>query len=205
MVRLSAQTVQNVVTYTAVIGVKKPGSGAPPRHDGEPSDRHRRARRTCCVFPTRPFASDLPSPWRRARRRAKLRPGGASAARMRRPSRNEGTSGRIYRLEPDGEPQPVRCPARRDRRQLTRKSSAAMLQEGAAIIVGKLRAPMAATDAGDRLRARAARAPPRCSEDRAVALIETRDLKRVYDLDAGRVVALDRCRPRHRARAISSP
>ncbi len=62
------------------------------------------------------------------------------------------------------------------------------LEAGAAIIVGGGPRQQHGADAGDR----AGRAPARSAPVLTMALIETRDLTRIYELDAGRVVALDR-------------
>jgi HlyD family secretion protein len=61
MVRLGSQTVQNVVTYTAVIGVENRDQRC-SRHDREPPDRHRRAPGRAARAERR---APLPSPGRR--------------------------------------------------------------------------------------------------------------------------------------------
>jgi HlyD family secretion protein len=69
IVRLGAQTVQNVVTYTAIIGVDNDDDGAAAGHDREPPDRHRRAPERVARARTRPCASARPRAWRSRRRR----------------------------------------------------------------------------------------------------------------------------------------
>ena len=142
MVRLCAQTVQNVVTYTAVIGVEKPGSGAPPRHDGKPSDRHRRARGRA-AHPQR--GASLPTCRRHGVERdaersfaqaAPAQPG--CAGRPERGHERTHLPGRAGRQSAGRA-----CAARRDGRQPTRKSSAAMCRK-ARPSSSALRAPMAA-------------------------------------------------------------
>ena len=187
---------------------REPGSGAPARHDREPSDRHRRAPRTCCASPTRRFASDLPaSPSATSEPTPAATAVGRSAAPDAEPAIAPGADAgterhradaRVYRGSGRSGESAGRCAVRLGvdpdgslhGRSLRRRSAG----RRAPIIVGDApRADVAATDAGTSPSGeRAARAAPRaCSEDRAVALIETRDLTRVYDLDAGRVVALD--------------
>ena len=56
-IRNAPQTVQNVVTYDAVIDVDNPGPEAQARHDGQRHLRLGRTAGTCCAWATRPCGS----------------------------------------------------------------------------------------------------------------------------------------------------
>jgi len=145
MVRLAAQTVQNVVTYTAVIGVRNldqallPGMTAnlqvvtDEREDvlriPNAALRFRPAAAVASSEP-RSVVQDGQSPRRRARSRdAEAQP-------------DEGTRGRIYRVGPNGNPQsvPVRLGATDGTyTEIVRGD----VQEGVAIIIGAQRSDTA--------------------------------------------------------------
>lgn len=146
MVRLSAQTVQNVVTYTAVIGVRNEDQALLPgmtanlqivtdeREDvlrvPNAALRFRPAAGVASSEP-RAVAQDGQSPRRRVRNRdAELQA-------------DEGSSGRIYRVGQDGNPQVVHV-----RLGATDGAYTEILrgdvQEGAAIVIGAQRSDAAA-------------------------------------------------------------
>jgi HlyD family secretion protein len=106
MVRLGAQTVQNVVTYTAVIGVGNkdlallPGMTANLQIVTDERDDVLRIPNAALRFrPTRPVASAAPAPDQGSGRRMR----DASA----RQTADEGTGSRVYRVGSDGAPQAV--------------------------------------------------------------------------------------------------
>ena len=145
MVRLSAQTVQNVVTYTAVIGVKNEDQALLPgmtanlqiitdeREDvlrvPNAALRFRPAADVVSGEP-RAVAQDGQSPRSRARNRNADMPAG------------EGTRGRIYRVGQDGNPQmvPVRLGATDGAYTEILRGD---VQEGAAVIIGVQRSDAA--------------------------------------------------------------
>jgi HlyD family secretion protein len=145
MVRLSAQTVQNVVTYTAVIGVRNQDQALLPGMTAnlqiitdEREDVLRipnaalrfRPSVTSASSDARGSAQGDQSPRRRERRQDVKQ------------EQDEGGSGRIYRVGPDGNPQPVHV-----RLGVTDGAYTEILrgdlQEGAAIITGAQRADAA--------------------------------------------------------------
>ena len=161
MVRLSAQTVQNVVTYTAVIGVRNedqallPGMTANLTIVTDERENVRRIPNAALRFrPAVTIASsetgreDQAEATPRRRARGQDVPAGM----------NEGTRGRIYRVGPDGNPQAVPV-----RLGVTDGTYTELLrgdvQEGAAIIVGAPRSD-AGEDAGANSGTRRPR-PPR--------------------------------------------
>jgi HlyD family secretion protein len=104
MVRLGAQTVQNVVTYTAVIGVGNkdlallPGMTANLQIVTDERDDVLRIPNAALRFrPARPVALAVPDPGSGRRTRD---------ANARQPA-EEGTGSRVYRVGPDGAPQAV--------------------------------------------------------------------------------------------------
>jgi len=142
MVRLSAQTVQNVVTYTAVIGVRNEDQALLPGMTAnlqivtdEREDVLRIPNAALRFRPTMSVASSEPASEARndASPRRRMRNQEAQAGA------NEGTVGRIYLLGPDGNPQAVSV-----RLGVTDGTYTEILrgnvQEGAAIIVGAPRA-----------------------------------------------------------------
>nr|WP_246389250.1 efflux RND transporter periplasmic adaptor subunit [Microvirga mediterraneensis] len=157
MVRLSAQTVQNVVTYTAVIGVENQDQALLPGMTANlqivTDEREDVLRVPNAALRYRPPVSVASS-------------GGAQDGQPRRRERaqdaqmqpDEGMSGRIYRVGQDGAPQAVHV-----RLGATDGSYTEILrgdvQEGAAVIVGAQRAG-ASDDAGASPTGRRAR-PPR--------------------------------------------
>ena len=160
MVRLSAQTVQNVVTYTAVIGVRNPDQALLPGMTAnlqivtdEREDVLRvpnaalRYRPPVAVASSGPASTAQDGP---SRRRGRSRDAEMQA--------DEGTSGRIYRVGQDGNPQVVHV-----RLGATDGAYTEILrgdvQEAAAIIVGAQRTG-AADDAGASSTGRRPR-PPR--------------------------------------------
>lgn len=145
MVRLSAQTVQNVVTYTAVIGVRNQDQALLPGMTAnlqivtdEREDVLRipnaalrfRPAVAAAATETRSVAQDRQPPRRRAR-------GPEAEAQP-----EEGTRGRIYRVGQDGQPQAV--PVRLGVTDGTyTEIIRGDVQEGAAIIIGAQRADAA--------------------------------------------------------------
>jgi HlyD family secretion protein len=161
MVRLSAQTVQNVVTYTAVIGVKNQDQALLPGMTANlqivtderedvlriPNAALRFRPAVAAVSPEpRSVAQNDQPPRRRARSRdAEGQP-------------DEGTRGRIYRIGQDGSLQAVNVrlgPTDGTYTEIVRGD----VQEGAAIIIGAQRAD-AAEDANGSTPSRRPR-PPR--------------------------------------------
>ncbi|MEE1609967.1 efflux RND transporter periplasmic adaptor subunit [Microvirga sp. CF3016] len=161
MVRLSAQTVQNVVTYTAVIGVKNQDQALLPGMTANlhivtderedvlriPNAALRFRPAVAAVSPEpRSVAQNDQPPRRRARSRdAEGQP-------------DEGARGRIYRVGQDGSPQAVNVrlgPTDGAYTEIVRGD----VQEGAAIIIGAQRAD-AAEDANGSTPSRRPR-PPR--------------------------------------------
>lgn len=145
MVRLSAQTVQNVVTYTAVISVRNPDQALLPGMTAnlqiitdEREDVLRipnaalRFRPTATMAPSEPRSTTQDGQPPRRRVRSEQAPQG----------QDEGTSGRVYRLGLDGNPQAVPV-----RLGVTDGAYTEILRgdlpEGAAIIVGAQRADAA--------------------------------------------------------------
>ena len=130
LVRLSAQTVQNVVTYTAVIGVKNhdlallPGMTANLQIITDERTNVLRLPNAALRF--------RPSVWRPGSTEGRVQD---SAENKRPNNEGEGTEAQIYRLGPDGQPQPLRV-----RLGITDGSFTELLsgdlQEGAAIIAG---------------------------------------------------------------------
>jgi HlyD family secretion protein len=156
MVRLAAQTVQNVVTYTAVIGVRNldqallPGMTAnlqivtDEREDVlRISNAALRFRPTVASSETRTVAQNGQPPRRRAR---------SQDAEMQ---SDEGTSGRIYRVGPDGNPQVVHVRLGATDGTYT-EIVRGDVQEGAAIIIGAQR-----SDAAEETNGSAANRRPR--------------------------------------------
>ncbi|MGO4525894.1 efflux RND transporter periplasmic adaptor subunit [Microvirga sp. 2MCAF35] len=156
MVRLAAQTVQNVVTYTAVIGVKNLDQALLPGMTANlqivTDEREDVLRVPNAALRYRPPVSVAPSVAQDAPPR---RRGRAQDAEMQ---ADEGTSGRIYRVGQDGNPQAVHV-----RLGATDGSYTEILRgdlrEGAAIIIGAQRAG-AGDDAGASATGRRPR-PPR--------------------------------------------
>jgi HlyD family secretion protein len=143
MVRLGAETVQNVVTYTAVIGVGNQDQALLPGMTAnlqiitdEREDALRIPNAALRFRPAVDLVSTAPSgtaqEGSRARRQARGRGTG--------PSATGGAEARVYRLSPDGDPQPVPV-----RLGITDGSYTEILQgdlqEEAAIIVGSSRGP----------------------------------------------------------------
>ncbi len=158
MVRLAAQTVQNVVTYTAVIGVRNLDQALLPGMTAnlqivtdEREDVLRipnaalRFRPTVAVASseTRTVAQNGQPPRRRAR---------SQDAEMQ---SDEGTSGRIYRVGPDGNPQVVHVRLGATDGTYT-EIVRGDVQEGAAIIIGAQR-----SDAAEETNGSAANRRPR--------------------------------------------
>jgi HlyD family secretion protein len=148
MVRLSAQTVQNVVTYTAVIGVRNRDQALLPGMTANlqivTDEREDVLRIPNAALRFRPAVSTVA-----AEPRAGASNGQAPRRRPRQQEEqagtDEGSFGRIYRLGPDGNPQPV--PVRLGATdgaytEILRGD----LQEGTAIVVGASR-PGAADEA----------------------------------------------------------
>jgi HlyD family secretion protein len=138
MVRLSAQTVQNVVTYTAVIGVRNLDQALLPGMTANlqivTDEREDVLRIPNAALRFRPAVA-MASSETQSEASPRRRPRGQDAQA----GRNEGTSGRIYRVGPDGNPQAVPV-----RLGVTDGAYTEILrgdvQEGAAIIVGAPRA-----------------------------------------------------------------
>lgn len=161
MVRLSAQTVQNVVTYTAVIGVRNLDQALLPGMTANlqivTDEREDVLRIPNAALRYRPTIA-VPSAEPRA-----IAPNGQSPRRRARSQdaetqADEGSSGRIYRVGPDGNPQAVHV-----RLGVTDGAYTEIVrgdvQEGAAIIIGAQRAD-AAEDANGSATNRRPR-PPR--------------------------------------------
>jgi HlyD family secretion protein len=158
MIRLAAQTVQNVVTYTAVIGVRNMDQALLPGMTAnlqivtdEREDVLRipnaalRFRPTVAVASSEPrtVAQNGQHPRRRAR---------SQDAEMQ---SDEGTSGRIYRVGPDGNPQAVHVRLGATDGTYT-EIVRGDVQEGGAIIIGAQR-----SDAAEETNGSAANRRPR--------------------------------------------
>ncbi|MBM6579500.1 efflux RND transporter periplasmic adaptor subunit [Microvirga sp. BT689] len=149
MVRLAAQTVQNVVTYTAVIGVRNQDQALLPGMTANlqiiTDEREDVLRIPNAALRFRPPAAVVASEARSST------PEGQNPRRRARrdqvaSDQDEGTGGSVYRVGDDGKPQvvPVRLGATDGAyTEIVRGD----LQEGAAVIVGAQRAD-AADDAG---------------------------------------------------------
>lgn len=132
MVRLSAQTVQNVVTYTAVISVQNqdqsllPGMTANLQIITDEKEDVLRIPNAALRFRPTVTAAAAQTQSRQRRPRGEMQ------------DQDEGSFGRIYRIGPDGIPQPVPV-----RLGVTDGSYTEILrgdlQEGAAVIVGAQR------------------------------------------------------------------
>jgi HlyD family secretion protein len=150
MVRLSAQTVQNVVTYTAVIGVRNRDQSLLPGMTANlqivTDEREDVLRIPNAALRFRPAIAMVSTETRSAA------PEGQTPRRQRRSQDeqadiDEGTGARIYRVGPDGNPQavPVRLGVTDGAYTEILRGA---LQEGAAVIVGASRAGSADDAAG---------------------------------------------------------
>ncbi|MFC4171796.1 efflux RND transporter periplasmic adaptor subunit [Microvirga sp. GCM10011540] len=157
MVRLGSQTVQNVVTYTAVIGVDNrdlallPGMTANLQIVTDEREDVLRVPNAALRF--RPAVTPASTG-----RRGAAEAGTAGPQRGPRLSTDEGTGGRIYRLGPDGAPQAVPVRLGVTDGSVTEVLSGE-LQEGDAVIVGGPRGGAADASAGPGQRSRPR--PPR--------------------------------------------
>ncbi|WP_230530971.1 efflux RND transporter periplasmic adaptor subunit [Microvirga roseola] len=161
MVRLGAETVQNVVTYTAVIAVKNkdlallPGMTANLQVITDEREDAQRIPNAALRFRPATLVAGAP--------RGEAQDGQASRRPVRgskaaRPAAEEGTEGRVYRLGADGAPELVRL-----RLGVTDGSHTEVLQgdldEGTAVIVGGPRASGSGDESGPAARSRPR--PPR--------------------------------------------
>jgi HlyD family secretion protein len=134
MVRLGAQTVQNVVTYTAVIGVKNEDQALLPGMTANlqivTDEREDVLRVPNAALRFRPTGNMTPTPARTSEAPSPRRPTRKDAMAL-----DQGTDGRVYSLGPDGNPLAVAVRLGATDGSYT-EILGGKLQEGAAIIIG---------------------------------------------------------------------